>query len=230
MGAVNPAGSRIEAWTRWHAGLMLGAGIAGLFSLPLMSVMALGSFVLYFLLTPQFWKPLGYLGGPANWITSLRLLGILAIPWMVEIMCPWCLTAYILGVLAVDGLDGYLARKTNTVSYFGAIFDRESDAFYVWLVCCTLFVTQQMPAWVLLIGMLRYVYVLVLIFIKEPEQPEIKTRRAQVIAAILMIGLGITFIIPSPYLHLFVGLLLLLVLYSFGRSFWIMIRHEKTPT
>ena len=204
-------------------------GIWQAISLEWMSLMAVGAFVMYFVMTPEFWRPLGTLGGPANWVTSLRLVGIVLIPWIMDKMCPLCITAYILGVLAIDGLDGYLARKTGTVSYFGAIYDRESDAFYVWLMSSILFWTDKAGPWVLLIGILRYLYVLTLIFVKEPEQPEVRTRRAQVIAAILMIGLGLSFIIPPPYLQLMLGMLLALVLYSFGRSFWIMINHENTP-
>lgn len=57
-------------------------------------------------------------------------------------------------VLALDAVDGRVARRTGTVSVFGGRFDGETDAF-VMLVLSTQ-VALQLGWWVLALGLLRY--------------------------------------------------------------------------
>jgi phosphatidylglycerophosphate synthase len=59
--------------------------------------------------------------------------------------------------LALDGVDGRVARRTRTVSAFGARFDMEVDSFLV-LVLSVHAATSVGP-WALAIGAMRYVYV-----------------------------------------------------------------------
>ncbi len=59
--------------------------------------------------------------------------------------------------LVLDAVDGQVARRTGTVSAFGARFDLEVDAFLI-LVLST-YVAWTTAWWVLAIGLARYVFV-----------------------------------------------------------------------
>jgi phosphatidylglycerophosphate synthase len=59
--------------------------------------------------------------------------------------------------LALDGVDGQVARRTKTVSALGARFDMEVDSFLVLVL--SIQVTASVTPWALAIGAMRYVYV-----------------------------------------------------------------------
>ena len=100
--------------------------------------------------------------GPADWVTQTRatLVG-----------CVTALTAdsphggtpvrLLVGIATValvfDAIDGQVARRTGTVSGFGARFDMEVDAFLILVLC--VYVQRSAGAWVLAIGAMRYAYV-----------------------------------------------------------------------
>jgi phosphatidylglycerophosphate synthase len=60
--------------------------------------------------------------------------------------------------LALDGVDGQVARRTGTCSPLGARFDMEVDAFL--LLVLSVYVAGLVGWWVLAIGAMRYAYVL----------------------------------------------------------------------
>jgi phosphatidylglycerophosphate synthase len=59
--------------------------------------------------------------------------------------------------LALDGVDGQVARRTKTVSALGARFDMEVDSFLVLVL--SIHATASVTPWALAIGAMRYVYV-----------------------------------------------------------------------
>jgi phosphatidylglycerophosphate synthase len=59
--------------------------------------------------------------------------------------------------LALDAVDGQVARRTGTASPLGARFDMEVDAFL--LLVLSVFVAASLGAWVLAIGGMRYAFV-----------------------------------------------------------------------
>lgn len=56
--------------------------------------------------------------------------------------------------LSLDAVDGRVARRTGTVSAFGARFDMESDAFLILVLA--IHVARDLGWWVLAIGAARY--------------------------------------------------------------------------
>jgi phosphatidylglycerophosphate synthase len=62
--------------------------------------------------------------------------------------------------LALDGLDGWVARRLQETSEFGARFDMETDAALIVVLCCALWLSGLAPAWVLAIGLMRPLFVL----------------------------------------------------------------------
>lgn len=61
--------------------------------------------------------------------------------------------------LALDFVDGRVARRTRTASAFGARLDGEADAFLILVLSA--YVTRSAGAWVLALGLIRYAYAVV---------------------------------------------------------------------
>jgi phosphatidylglycerophosphate synthase len=59
--------------------------------------------------------------------------------------------------LVLDAVDGVVARRTGTASSLGARFDMEVDAFL--LLVLSAYVARTVGAWVLAIGVMRYLFV-----------------------------------------------------------------------
>ncbi|WP_253273021.1 YceI family protein [Halomonas sp. PR-M31] len=137
-------------WLAAPVGLRLSAGAVYL----VMIVMVLKSW-------PATRRWLGW----ANRVTLLRgmlvaiLAGAILFPdFMAEHAVVMAVLA--LGALILDGLDGWIARLTRSATAFGARFDMELDAFFILVLCLALVVLDKVGAWVLLIGLMRYGFIL----------------------------------------------------------------------
>ena len=62
-------------------------------------------------------------------------------------------------VLALDGVDGSLARRLGESSAFGARFDMEVDAALILVLCVAVMMAGLAGPWVLAIGLMRYAFV-----------------------------------------------------------------------
>ncbi len=58
--------------------------------------------------------------------------------------------------LVLDAVDGWVARRTETESRLGALFDGEADAFL--MLVLSVYVARSAGAWVLAIGAARYAF------------------------------------------------------------------------
>jgi phosphatidylglycerophosphate synthase len=72
----------------------------------------------------------------------------------------WSLAGLIAAALALDGVDGWLARRLRLASPFGARFDVEIDALLLLILALLVWQAHQVGLWVLAIGLLRYGFVL----------------------------------------------------------------------
>jgi phosphatidylglycerophosphate synthase len=72
----------------------------------------------------------------------------------------WTLAGLIAVALALDAVDGWLARRLRLVSSFGARFDLEVDALLLLILALLVWQAGRVDAWVLAIGLLRYGFVL----------------------------------------------------------------------
>jgi phosphatidylglycerophosphate synthase len=100
--------------------------------------------------------------GAANVVTAVRssLVGLTAGLVAASFAGPLAsafLVAVVVPALALDAVDGWVARRTHTVSELGARFDMEVDAFL--LLVLSIHVAGMLGAWVLAIGLLRYAFV-----------------------------------------------------------------------
>ena len=105
--------------------------------------------------------------GAANLVTAFRacLVSLIAAAFLFfEDLVPydwalWSLIAVILFALALDGIDGYLARRSGLESRLGARFDMEVDALLILILSLAALLLGKAGVWVLLIGLMRYAFV-----------------------------------------------------------------------
>lgn len=110
---------------------------------------------------PRHWGGLGLANRITLWRGTLiaLLAGTLADPGLLaQYAVP--LAALALLVLLLDGVDGWVARRTATQSDFGARFDMELDAFLILVLCLALLSLGKAGPWVLAIGAMRYAFVI----------------------------------------------------------------------
>ncbi len=69
------------------------------------------------------------------------------------------LVGVVLFTLALDGIDGYLARRYRQESDFGARFDMEIDALMILILSGAAALLDKAGWWVVLIGLMRYVFI-----------------------------------------------------------------------
>ena len=67
------------------------------------------------------------------------------------------LIGLVVPALVLDAVDGWVARRTGTMTELGARFDMEVDAFL--LLVLSAYVAPILGLWVLAIGLMRYVFV-----------------------------------------------------------------------
>jgi len=71
----------------------------------------------------------------------------------------WLFVVIALVSLALDGIDGFLARRLGQTSPFGSRFDMEVDALQILMLSILAYTLGKAGAWVLMGGLLRYIYV-----------------------------------------------------------------------
>src|SRR6266571_9055650 len=96
---------------------------------------------------------------PADWVTLTRTLVIAGVAGLVadSFGRPVPITALVTLssiALALDALDGQVARWTGTATPLGARIDGEADAFLILVL--SIFVSHDYGSWVLAIGAARY--------------------------------------------------------------------------
>lgn len=100
---------------------------------------------------------------PADRVTLARALPVALLAGMTPEAAalapgsPWLVGAGA-AALALDGLDGLVARRRGTATALGARFDMELDAFFILVLALLVFQLDKAGAWVLLLGAPRYAF------------------------------------------------------------------------
>jgi phosphatidylglycerophosphate synthase len=221
--------ARLEGWSRVHACLMLaGAMAAAVLGRPWpIGVVAVATFGWLIALGWGAWTASGRFG-VANGVTVVRLATLVACALGSYTARGELIAALVLGVFALDAIDGWLARRTGSASAFGAHFDMETDALLVLTIDLLLWQRGTLGAWIMTTGLLRYVYVLFVAALPGDAAPMPKARWARAAFGILVIGLVLALALESA-LGAFAALLgTALVTASFARSFhWSWLRAKQ---
>jgi phosphatidylglycerophosphate synthase len=140
--------------------------------------------------------------GPANWVTTVRaMLAALVVGLIGETpTSAIAMAAVVLGVMAtlLDGVDGWLARRTGLASEFGARFDLEIDALLILALAILVWRHEKAGGWILVSGLLRYLFIAagrVWSWMRDPLPP---TRRAKVICVTQIATLLVALAPPVP--------------------------------
>ena len=155
--------------------------------------------------------------GSANWVTTIRLLGTLALPALAG-YGPSAVVACAIAVFALDGVDGWLARRQGLASEFGEYFDKEADALLMLVLCLLLHEAGRFGAWILLPGLLRYAFVVFLMLARPPAPKERRSRLGRWVFVAMTSALIAAFTpFPRLYEPLVVAMTILLAA-SFARA------------
>ena len=100
--------------------------------------------------------------GAANYVTLARLVLVSALlAWLISGGGPsWAIVAISTLALALDGVDGWFARRQNLVSDFGARFDIEVDSVFALSLAINAAWNPQIGVAVILLGLPRYAFVI----------------------------------------------------------------------
>jgi phosphatidylglycerophosphate synthase len=152
------------------------------------------------------------------------LAGLLVAPMAAEAL-GWWLVALAGGVLALDGVDGWAARRSGLRSDFGARFDVETDVVFALVMAALAVALGQVGAWFLLLGFMRPLFLLaarVMPWVGAPLPP---TPRRKGVAAAQMTAqvVLITPLLAPPESVVLGAAILATVLLSFAadiRALW----------
>ncbi|HST64767.1 MAG TPA: CDP-alcohol phosphatidyltransferase family protein [Mycobacteriales bacterium] len=128
--------------------------------------------------------------------------------------------------LSLDAVDGWVARRTGTASELGARFDMEVEAFLILVL--SVLVARPVGAWVLAIGLMRYGFVAAGWALPWLRDPIPRRYWAKVVAAVQGIALVVAAsgLLPRGWVVVMVGVALVLLVESFGRSVSLLWRHR----
>jgi len=142
--------------------------------------------------------------GPANQVTAFRALlaggvaALIALPPSANV----AVIAVLIGAACaiLDGLDGWLARRTRMASAFGARFDMEVDALLILALSIVVWRHGKAGVWVIASGLLRYVFVAAGAAWAWMRQPLAPTNRARVICVVQIAALLVALLpaVPPP--------------------------------
>ncbi|HEV2675322.1 MAG TPA: CDP-alcohol phosphatidyltransferase family protein [Aliidongia sp.] len=168
--------------------------------------------------------------GWANGITLLRgLLVALMVPFLFASgSAGWLPILLGAAALALDGMDGPLARRSGLASPFGARFDMETDALTVLMLSALVAADGRVGAWVLSSGALRYLYVAageVWPALRRAPPPSF-ARKLVCVLQIAGLLVALMPILVPPWPAIVAGISLMMLFWSFGRDAWGLMRDQ----
>jgi phosphatidylglycerophosphate synthase len=212
--------TRPERWSLVNAVVVLFATAGAVWGHTLAPILGAGSALLGALVVTERarWTPAGAFG-VANGVTAARI-GLLMLLPPAASTGSGVLIALSLVILGLDGLDGWLARRYNLSSTFGAFFDKETDALFLLLLCGLAAFRGPLPLWILGAGLLRYGFVVVLFLLPAARKTESRSSWARYVYGCMVGALLVSFL-PYPSLwRPLVSVATAALLVSFGRSLW----------
>ena len=177
--------------------------------------------------------------GPADLVTVTRaslacaVAGLVADALVADTEAVTALVPLTAIALALDLVDGRVARRTGTASAFGGRLDGEADAFLILVLSA--YVARSEGAWVLAMGLVRYAYAVATWSVPWMQRPLPPRYWRKVVAAFTGIALLVAASGWAPPAVAYAGLVVagLLLAESFGWDVvWLWRRRagEVNPT
>jgi phosphatidylglycerophosphate synthase len=178
--------------------------------------------------------------GPASWVTLARATLAVGVAALVADSFAGetpvaLLVALAATALALDLVDGRLARRTGTTSALGARFDGEVDAFLI--AALSVYVASASGAWVLAIGAARYVFGLgewLLPWMRAPL-PVRRWRKVVAAAQGIVLTVAAAGVVPQTLMQAILAAALAALAVSVGECTWWLWRRrgavgDEVPT
>ena len=171
--------------------------------------------------------------GPASWVTLARAtlaVGVAALvadslahPTPVALLVALAAVA-----LALDLIDGRLARRTGTVTALGARFDGEVDAFLI--LALSVYAAPTYGTWVLAIGAARYLFLLGELLLPWMRAPLPPRRWRKVVAAAqgVVLTVAAADVLPRALTQATLLVALAALAASIGECVWWLWRRRDT--
>jgi phosphatidylglycerophosphate synthase len=173
--------------------------------------------------------------GPAHWVTLARATLVVGVAALVadsfDQPAPVTMLVSLAALaLALDAVDGWVARRTRTAATLGAHFDAEVDAFLILIL--SVYVARPAGAWVLAIGAARYAFLAAgwaLPWMREPLPPRYGRK---VVAATqgVVLTIAAADVLPLAVTQAALVVALALLADSFGRDVWWLWAHRLIRT
>jgi phosphatidylglycerophosphate synthase len=131
--------------------------------------------------------------GSANYVTTVRaalvslIAAVIGEPRTPAMAAAATIVAIVITTL--DGVDGWLARRSGLSSAFGARYDMEVDALLIMTLSVLAWTDDKAGAWVLASGALRYLFVVAGWIWPWMERPLEPSRRRQTVCVIQIVAL-----------------------------------------
>lgn len=173
--------------------------------------------------------------GPASWVTLARATLTVGVAALVADSfahdTPVALLVTLAAVaLALDGVDGWVARRTRTQSAMGARFDGETDAFLI--AALSVYAAPIYGAWVLAIGAARYLFGAgewLLPWMRRPL-PTRRWRKAVAATQGIVLTVAAAEVLPHALTQALLLLALALLTVSMGECVWWLWRRRDGKT
>ncbi len=109
---------------------------------------------------------------------------------LIPALAPDAATSVVIASVAaaLDGVDGWIARRTRTASAFGARFDMETDALLILVLSALVWRSGKAGAWVLASGLMRYAFVAAATIWPWMQEPLEPSRRRQAVCVVQVVA------------------------------------------
>ena len=160
--------------------------------------------------------------GAANFVTMLRVALVAGVAGLIgeppSQPIAWLAVALVVIVAVLDGVDGWLARRSREISPFGARFDMEVDAALILILSILVWLHGKAGPWVIACGLMRYAFVAAGWILPWMAGPLRSTIRGKTVAVAQFIGLGAAMlpIVPVPLSDAIAGVTLATLVWSFA--------------
>jgi phosphatidylglycerophosphate synthase len=140
--------------------------------------------------------------GAANQVTAIRAALVSLLGSLIGEPHTWAVAWTAVGVAtlatSLDGVDGWLARRTGFSSALGARFDLETDALSILVLALLVWRFDRAGVWVLLSGLLRYAFVGAGWAAAWMRRPLRSSKRRQLVCVVQIAALVIALAPPVP--------------------------------
>lgn len=173
--------------------------------------------------------------GPANLVTTLRVLLLSLVAALIgeasTSTVAWAGALVAVVITTLDGVDGWLARRTKYASAFGARYDMEADALLILVLAVLAWQYGKAGAWIVLAGAMRYLFVASGYIWPWMNGGLPPSQRRKTICVVQIVGLIVVVspIVTAPGSVVIAALTLLTLTWSFAIDVSWLYGHRQEP-